>query len=118
MRSEELKDRTKKFAINIIKLVESFPKTKVANVIGAQLIRSATSIGANYRAACRSRSHNDFISKMAIVEEEADETLYWLELLVALKLVSLENVADLFKEAQELTAIFSASRKTAKAKRN
>lgn len=114
MDSEELKRRTKKFALDVIKLVESFPKTRSADVIGRQLIKSATSIGANYRSACRAQSHAHFISKISIVEEEADESLYWLELALECGLVGKEKVAYLTGEANELTSIFTASRKTAK----
>ena len=114
MDSEELKERTKEFAIKIIKLVENFPKTNTGDVIGKQLLKSATSIGANYRSACRAQSHAHFISKISIVEEEADETIYWLELTVESKLTTQDQVTDLIKEANELTAIFTSSRKTAK----
>ena len=79
MQAEELKKRTKDFALRIIKLVEYLPRTKTADVIGRQLLRSATSVGANYRAACRARSRADFVSKICVVEEEADESAYWLE---------------------------------------
>ena len=78
----EMKERTKTFALRIIRLVESLPNTKIANVIGGQLLRSGTSVGANYRAACRAKSPADFVSKMGTVEEEADECFYWMELLI------------------------------------
>ncbi len=81
MNKEELKQRTKQFALRIMKLTEALPNTKAANVVSNQLLRSATSVGANYRAACRARSKADFISKNTIVEEEADESLFWLELI-------------------------------------
>ncbi len=81
MQKEELKFRTKQFAIRVIKLVEALPKNKIGHVLGKQLLRSATSVAANYRAACRARSKADFISKVAIVEEEPDESLFWLELI-------------------------------------
>jgi len=116
MNAEELKDRTKAFAVNIIKLVESLPKSKTVDILGRQLIRSATSIGANYRAACKGRSKADFISKITVVEEEADECQYWLELLIELKIDDRHALPDLLKEARELTAIFTASGKTAKRK--
>ena len=112
--SEVLKNRTRQFALNIIKLVEDFPKTKVGDIIGRQLIRSATSIGANYRSACRAQSHAHFISKISIVEEEADEALYWLELALATGLVEAKRLSDLINEANELTAILTSSRYTAK----
>jgi len=102
------------FALRVIRLVESLPKTRTATVIGNQLLDCATSVGANYRAACRGRSKADFISKLGIVEEEADESAYWLEMLVAAKVVKPNAVAELLEEAHELTAIIAASRKTAK----
>jgi four helix bundle protein len=114
MNSEELKARTKQMALRVIKLASSLPKTAVANVIGKQILRSATSVGANYRSACRARSHADFINKIAIVEEEADETLYWLELLVEASIIKFEKVESLMKEVAELVAIFTASGRTAK----
>ena len=82
MNSDELKARTKQFALRVIRLVESLPRGRTADVIGKQLLRSGTSVGANYRAACRAKSTADFISKMGTVEEEADESLYWMELLI------------------------------------
>ena len=82
MNQEEVKQRTKLFALGIIQLVESLPKERTAEVLGRQLLRSGTSVGSNYRSACRARSIPDFISKMSIVEEEADESLYWMELLI------------------------------------
>ena len=114
MTPEELKLRTKKFGLRVIKLVESLPKTQTAIVIGKQLLRCATSVGANYRSACRGKSKADFIAKMAIVEEEADETIYWLELLIEAKIIKANLVAQLLTEANELTAIMTASRITAK----
>lgn len=118
MNSEELKKRTKKFALDVIKLVDGFPKTKSADVIGRQLIKSATSIGANYRSACRAQSHAHFISKISIVEEEADEALYWLELALESGLITKEKTTHLLNEANELTSIFTASRKTARKQQN
>ncbi len=114
MRSEELKERTKRFGLKILRLADQLPQNKSANVITKQLMRSATSVGANYRAACRARSQADFISKIAIVEEEADESIYWLELLADTKVSDPDILRDLLKEANELTAIFAASRKTAR----
>ncbi len=114
MTNSELKLRTKKFALRIIKLVQSLPKDRVSEVIGKQLLRSGTSVGANYRAACRARSQADFISKITIVEEEADESGYWLELICESKLMKEEKLAEIMKEAGELTAIFTSSGKTAK----
>jgi four helix bundle protein len=118
MNKSELKSRTKKFALRIIKLVDELPNTKTGHTIGNQIIRSGTSIAANYRAACRARSSAEFISKLAIVEEESDETLFWLELIVESNLVREEHLKELIKEADELTAIFTAAGKTAKANKN
>jgi four helix bundle protein len=114
MTKEELKSRTKQFAIEIIKLIEALPNTKAGHVIGNQIIRSGISVAANYRAACRARSNVDFISKITIVEEESDETLFWLELIIEAKLLKKEKLQDILKEADELTAIFSATGKTEK----
>jgi four helix bundle protein len=114
MKHDNLKDRTKSFALRIIKLVDSLPQKQTAQIIGKQLIRCGTSVGANYRASCRARSQADFISKMGIVEEESDESLFWMELLVESGIVKEELLKDLMKEADELTAIFTASGKTAR----
>jgi four helix bundle protein len=114
MNQNDLKQRTKMFALKIIKLVETLPRGRTADVLGNQLLRSGTSVGANYRAACRARSSADFISKMGIVEEEIDESLYWIELLETSGMVSHEKVTDLLNEANQLTAITVASIKTAK----
>jgi four helix bundle protein len=111
----DLKGRTKLFALNVIKLVETLPTSQTTAVIGKQLLRAATAVGANYRAACRARSRADFISKITVVEEEADETAYWLELLHELQLITNHQFESLEKEAHELTAIFVSSSKTAKA---
>jgi len=114
MTKEELKIRTKLFAVMIIKLIEDLPCTKAGHTIGNQIIRSGTSVAANYRAACRARSNADFISKITIVEEECDETLFWLELIVEADLLRKEKLHGIIKEADELTAIFTASGKTAR----
>jgi four helix bundle protein len=114
MTKEELKLRTKQFAIKIVKLIEDLPNTKAGNTIGNQIIRSGSSVAANYRSACRARSNADFISKITLVEEECDETLFWLELIVESGLLEKGRVQNLIKEADELTAIFTASGKTAK----
>ncbi len=114
MNKEILKKRTKRFALEIIKLVELFPKNRTTNVIGRQILKSGTSIGANYRAACRARSMADFIAKMGIVEEEADETIYWLELLSESKVSENHKIKLLHKEANELLAITISSIKTAR----
>lgn len=114
MTPDKLKKRTKQFGLRIIRLVEALPKTQTASVIGKQLLRCATSVGANYRAACKGKSKADFIAKLGIVEEEADESIYWLEMLIEARIIKADLVAELLAEAHELTAIITASRKTAK----
>ena len=114
MKERDLRQRTRKFALRVIQLVEALPKTRTAEVIGKQLLRAGTSVGANYRAACRAKSTRDFIYKMGLVEEEADESLYWMELLVEAGLVKLERLQPLMVEANELIAITVASIKTAR----
>ena len=116
--SEELKDRAQRFALKIIELADSLPNKRSADIFGRQIIRSATSVGANYRAACRARSHAEFLSKMHDVQEEADETQYWLELLHKSKSVGEVDYKILSKESPELTAIFTASYATAKKNKN
>ncbi len=116
MDKEDMKRRTKQFALRVIRLVESLPNGRTAEVIGRQLLRSGTSVGANYRAACRAKSTADFIAKMGTVEEEADETSYWMELLVEAKIVKADKLESLMKEADELLAITVASINTAKKK--
>ena len=116
MRNEnELKQRTKSFALRIMGLVDSLPAGRTAEVIGRQLLRSGTSVGANYRAACRAKSVADFIAKMGIVEEEADECVYWMELLTEANIFPLAKLQPLMAEADELVAITVSSIKTAKA---
>ena len=117
MYKDELKERTKKFALAIIKMVEDLPDNRAGRTTGNQIIRSATSVGANYRAACRARSNADFISKITIVEEECDETLYWLEIINESGLIKYEKLENLMKEANELTAIFTSSGRTARNKK-
>lgn len=114
MNSIELKDRTKKLAIRIVNLFRKLPETTEARVMGKQLLRSATSVAANYRAVCRARSRADFIAKLNIVVEEMDETIFWLEMLVDTKIVPSTRLADLRHEAEELMAIVGASLATAK----
>ncbi len=116
MTKEELKSRTKNFALRIIKVVEELPQTTAGWAIGKQLIRSGTSVAANYRAACRARSTRDFVAKIALVEEEADESLFWLEMIVETALVKKERLAGLLQEADELTAIFTATGRSTKLK--
>jgi four helix bundle protein len=108
----ELLGRTKAFSLPILKLVDAMPRTTSGRAIANQLVRSATSIGANYRAACRSRSRAEFAAKLGVVAEEADETLYWLELIRESKLLAESKISDLLREADELTAIFTAGRRT------
>jgi len=110
----ELKRRTQRFAIDVIKFVEELPAGRSLNVLSNQLLRSSSSVGANYRSACRGKSTADFINKIVIVEEEADESVYWLELMEESGLTSLKDIITLKKEANELTAIFTAIGKTAK----
>ena len=113
-KSEELKVRTTQFALRILTLFRSLPACAESQIAGRQLLRSGTSVAANYRAACRARSRAEFLCKLGIVEEEADETVFWLEFLADAKLVRRERLADLISEAKQLTAIFVASRRTAK----
>jgi four helix bundle protein len=114
MTPEELKRRTKSFGLAVIKLVEQLPRTRSANVICNQLVDCATSVGANYRAACRARSKAEFIAKLGIVEEEADESGYWLEILIEAEMVLKSKVEALLKEANELVAIVVSSLNTVK----
>lgn len=114
MTPEELKKRTKQFGLRCIKVIEALPRSLAADVLGKQLLRSATSVGANYRSACRGRSKPDFVSKLGIAIEEADESLYWLEMLVEAGLLPAERLAPLMKEADEVIAILTASSQTAK----
>ena len=113
----DLKKRTKAFALRILKLVDALPKTTAGRALASQIVRSGTSIAANYRAACRAKSTADFIAKMGIVEEEADETLFWLELLEESDLVLAAKLTAIKQEADELIAITVASIKTARRNR-
>ena len=112
MNQEELKQRTKDFALRIIRLVEALPKTILGRTIANQIIRSGTSVAANYRAACRARSKSEFAAKLGIVVEEADETAFWLELIIETGILPEGRIKQLLNEANELTAIFVRSRKT------
>ena len=116
--AEELKRRTKQFAIRIVKLFRSLPRSEEARIIGRQMLRSGTSVAANYRAVCRSRSKAEFIAKVGVVVEEADETVLWLELLVDTETVRASRMTKLIAEANELLAIFAASQNTAKSRRS
>ncbi len=116
MTEKELKHRTKQFALRVISLVDALPSTTAGRAIGSQLVRSGTSVGANYRAACRGRSRAEFVSKLGTVEEEADESAYWMELVVEGSLLPQDRVLPLHQEADELTAIFASSIKSARRK--
>jgi four helix bundle protein len=115
-KAEILKLRTKQFAIRIVRLCRALPRSQEGKVLSYQLLRSGTSVAANYRAVCRSRSRADFISKMAIVTEEIDETIFWLELLVETNVFPEHRLKSLLREGNELRAIFGASQRTAKAR--
>ena len=117
MTEKDLKIRTRKFAIDVLNFVDKLPNRRSGNIIGNQLGRSASSVAANYRAACRGRSHAEFISKIGIVEEEADESVFWLDIAPETKNATTEEVTPLLQEARELTAIFTAASKTAKQNR-
>jgi four helix bundle protein len=118
MNAEDLKKRTKEFALRILKLVAALPDTVQGKTVGGQLVRSATSVGSNYRAACRGRSKAEFISKLGIVEEEADESAFWLELIIEGELLKQPQVQPLLDEAIELTRIIARSRVTASSRLN
>jgi four helix bundle protein len=110
----DLKERTKQFALRVLKIVRALPPGMEGRIVGNQLLRAGTSVAPNYRAVCRARSRPDFLSKLAIVIEEADETAFWLEFLVDAGLVSDKTMKDLLSEANQLIAIFNASKTTAK----
>ena len=112
MNESDLKARTKLFARRVLRLVEALPRNRSGNIVAGQLGRSGTSVGANYRAACRARSTADFASKLGIVEEEADESAFWMELVIEEGMLAPEKVRPLWEEANELTAIMVSSRKT------
>ncbi len=112
MNENEMKSRTRLFAIRVLKLIEALPETRSGRIIANQLGRSGTSVGANYRAACRAKSPADMAAKFSVVEEEADESAFWLELLPETKLMTAAKTSALLKEAGELTAIMVASRQT------
>ena len=112
MDERQFKQRTKDVALRVIRLTQALPSNRTADVIGRQLLRSGTSVGANYRSACRGKSRKDVISKLAIVEEEADETLYWMELLVEAKQVTASRLNPLMKELDEILAMLVASQRT------
>lgn len=117
MDEKTFKARTKKLAVTIIKQIDQLPHSRAADVIAKQIIRSGTSIGANYRAACRAKSTADMINKLKIVEEEADETEYWLEILVEANLVSQEQIVNIHKETDEILSMTVASIKTLRSRK-
>ncbi len=117
MTTEELKKRTKQYALRIIKLVRALPNTSDGRTIGNQLIRCGTSVGANYRAACRARSKVEFIAKLGIVIEEADECAFWLEIIIESGLMRKELIEPLLKETDEIISIMVASLKSSKSKK-
>jgi len=114
MTEKDLKIRTRKFAIDVLNFVDESPNRRSANIIANQLGRCASAVAANYRAACRARSHAEFISKIAVVEEEADESSFWFDITFETKNATKDKVTPLLTESRELTAIFTASDKTAK----
>ena len=116
MDAEELKQRTKQFGLRVLKLVAALPNTIQGRAIGGQLVRAGTSVGSNYRAVCRGRSKAEFIARLGVVEEEADESAFWLELIIEAALLRPDLVQPLLDEANELTRIMASSRVTAKAR--
>lgn len=118
MNAIELKQRTKQFALRVIRMVQALPKTETSRVVGRQVLRSGTSVGANYRTACRAKSRADFVSKMGTVEEECDETMFWIELLAESGEVKESRLTPLWNEAEELLKIVVASAQTARFRNN
>jgi len=114
MNKEDLQNRTKQYTLRVIRMVKALPNTVEGRTIGNQLIRSGTSVGANYRAVCRARSNAEFISKLGIVIEEADESAFWLEIIIEAKLLKKEQVELLLQETKEILAIMISSSKTAR----
>jgi four helix bundle protein len=111
---EDLRDRTKAFAIRIVRMYRALPRTTDAQVLGKQALRCGTAVAANYRAACRARSRAEWIAKIGLVVEEADETVFWLEMMTECEIIGKQRLASLMREAQELTAIFTASQRSAR----
>ena len=114
MTSAQMKERTKQFTLRVIRLVKQLPKDQVSHVLGNQLLRSGSSVGANYRAACRARSKAEFRAKLGIVEEEGDESLFWMEILLDTGMMSRTQLGDLMKEADEIVAIVVSSIKSSR----
>jgi len=112
--TEQMRQRTKDLAVRVVRLYRALPESRDGQVIGMQLLRSGTSVGANYRAVCRARSKKDFVSKIGVVLEEADETVFWLELLVETGVMPESKLKSLLQEARELTAIFTAAQRTSR----
>ena len=110
--AEQFKKRTKSFALRIIRLFQALPKTEEAKIIGKQLLRSATSVAANYRAACRARSKAEFYSKLSIVVEEADEALFWIEILIESNILPEIKLSDLKQEITEIVSVVAKARKS------
>jgi four helix bundle protein len=117
VQKQDFQKRTMEFGLRVVHLVETLPKTQTAQVLGRQLLRSGTSVGANYRSAVRGKSRADFIAKMGIVEEECDEAIYWMEMLIEAGLVRRESLRDLVDEANQIVAITVSSIKTARARK-
>ena len=117
MSPDDFRKRTKEYALRVVRLVKALPQSQVAEVIGRQLLRCGTSVGANYRAACRARSRADFVAKMKIVEEECDESLYWMELLIESGEVQAALLSDSMKEGDAILSLVVASIKTARSSR-
>ncbi|HLJ29520.1 MAG TPA: four helix bundle protein [Candidatus Angelobacter sp.] len=116
-KNEELRERTKQFAIRVIRLFRALPNVTDAQIMGKQLLRCGTSVGANYRAVCRARSKAEFIARLGVVAEEADESVFWLELIDETRVLKPKVLEEILREARELAAIFSASLKTARGNR-
>jgi four helix bundle protein len=112
MTTQEMKDRTRRFALDVIRFTRTLTRSDEGRVLGRQLFRAGTAVGANYRAACRPRSDADFVSKMGVLVEEADECAYWIEIMIEARLVTRAAAAALHDEADQLTRIFVASRET------
>jgi four helix bundle protein len=110
--AEEMRQRTKQAALRVIRLYQALPRTDEARVLGKQLLRSATSVGANYRAACRGRSRAEYFAKLCICIEEADETLYWMELLMEADILPIKKVSPLYDEFDRITAVLASARRT------
>jgi len=113
-KTKKLRERTKQFALRVIRLFQSLPQSSQSQVIGNQLLRCGTLVGANYRSACHSRSRTEFIARIGVVAEEADESVFWIELLSDLGIMKKDRIDPLLQEARELAAIFATSRQTAK----